>query len=163
MLSDGFQVIALFNANEHDQAIQRIGELSSTPHNDPIPSRIVEAYLHVELGRIALQDEHLDFGLEEIIPPTLHADDVASAVGHFTTAVNASSFFFGLSIHTKYEVFTELFGWDLKSLWEIANKQHCRALLLAGKHGEAFKSFYSMIDKCDEPTQASLRTWFTRL
>lgn len=157
------KVIALFNANEHDQAIQRIGELSSTPHNDPIPSRIVEAYLHVELGRIALQDEHLDFGLEEIIPPTLHADDVASAVGHFTTAVNASSFFFGLSIHTKYEVFTELFGWDLKSLWEIANKQHCRALLLAGKHGEAFKSFYSMIDKCDESTQASLRTWFTRL
>lgn len=77
MHSDGFQVIALFNANEHDQAIQRIWELSSTPHNDPIPSRIVEvcilprsvpgaaadniflrfahqAYLHVELGRIAL-------------------------------------------------------------------------------------------------------------
>lgn len=87
------KVIALFNVNEHDRAIQRIGELSSTPHNDPIPSRIVEAYLHVELGRIALQGENLDFVLEEIIPPKLHADDVASAVGHFTTAVNASSFF----------------------------------------------------------------------
>lgn len=140
MLSDGFQVIALFNANEHDQAIQRIRELSSTPHNDPIPSRIVEvsilprsvpgaaadnfflrfarqAYLHVKLGRFALQgepldlefqDEHLDIGLEEIIPPNLDADDVASAVGHFTTAVNASSYFFGLSIHTKYGVFTEV-------------------------------------------------------
>ncbi|KIK44029.1 hypothetical protein CY34DRAFT_11345 [Suillus luteus UH-Slu-Lm8-n1] len=94
VLSDGFQVIALFNANEHDQVIQRIRELSSTPHNDPIPSRIVEAYLHVKLGRFALQgepldlgfqDEHLDIELEEIIPPNLDADDVASAVGHFTS------------------------------------------------------------------------------
>lgn len=41
-LSYGFQVIALFNANKHDEAIQRIGELSSTLYNDPIPFRIVE-------------------------------------------------------------------------------------------------------------------------
>lgn len=131
MLSYDFQVIALFNANEHEQAIQRIRELSSTPHTDPIPFRIVEvsilprsvpgaatnkiflrfahqAYLHVELGRIALQDDVLNFGMHEIILPKLHADDVASAVDHFTTAVNASSFFFGLPIHTKYEVFIEV-------------------------------------------------------
>jgi len=55
-LSYGFQVIALFNANKHDEAIQRIGELSSTLYNDPIPFRIVEAYLHVKLGSIALDD-----------------------------------------------------------------------------------------------------------
>lgn len=151
------KVIALFNARRHDEAIQRIGELSqaSTLYNDPIPSRIVETYLHVELGSIALNNTI--FGP---VPP-LCPHKLASAIDHFTTAVSASSFFFGLPIHTKYEVFIELFGWDLKSLWETANKQLCHALLLAGEHRKAFKLFYSMIDKCDEPTKASLRTWFT--
>ncbi|KAG2055795.1 WD40 repeat-like protein [Suillus hirtellus] len=144
------KVIALFNANKHDEAIQCIGELSSTLYNDPIPFRIVEAYLHVKLGSIALDDTI--FGP---VPP-LCPHKVASAIDHFTTAVNASSFFFGLPIHTKYEVFIELFGWDLKSLWETANKQLCHALLLAGEHRKAFKLFYSMMDKCDEPTKASL-------
>ncbi|KAG2153794.1 uncharacterized protein EDB93DRAFT_1134838, partial [Suillus bovinus] len=151
------KIIALFNENEHDQAMQRIGELASTPCNDPIPSRIVEAYLHVKLGRTALRDYNSN------VKFPIQLQEIASAIDHLTTAVNASSFFFGLPIHTKYEVFIELFGWDLKSLWETANKQLCHTLLMAGKHGEAFELFYSMMDKCDESTKDSLRAWFTAL
>jgi hypothetical protein len=69
-----------------------------------------QAYLHVVLGKMALRDGEVpEFGTNEVIPlPELRAYNIVSAVDHFTAAVNASSFFFGSPIHTKYEVFTEV-------------------------------------------------------
>jgi hypothetical protein len=59
---------------------------------------------------MALRDGEVpEFGTNEVIPlPELRAYNIVSAVDHFTAAVNASSFFFGSPIHTKYEVFTEV-------------------------------------------------------
>jgi hypothetical protein len=35
----------------------------------------------------------------------------------------------------------KLFGWDLKSLWQTANKQYCVSLLREGRLGEALESY----------------------
>lgn len=88
------KAIALFNANEHEEAIQRVQDLAADfPDTDPLACRVVEAYLHVQLETIALDATH-------------HND----AVGHFTTAVKASAFFSQSPIHSMYEEFTVLFG-----------------------------------------------------
>jgi len=102
----------LFNANEHQEAILRIGELAACPNVDPVACRIVEvstmrsitlgscdlvdfahpfvhqAYLHVQLGNMALNGACYN-----------------KAVEHFTTAVNASTFFYKLPIHLMYDEF----------------------------------------------------------
>ncbi|KAG1731644.1 uncharacterized protein EDB91DRAFT_1153870 [Suillus paluster] len=62
-----------------------------------------------------------------------------------------------------YEEFVVLFGWDLKSLWQTANQQHCHALFLAGRIGAAVESYQSIIEKSDEATNGSLCAWFTAL
>jgi WD40 repeat protein len=141
------KAIALFNANEHEEAIQRVQELAADfPDTDPLACRVVEAYLHVQLGTIALDATHFN-----------------DAVGHFTTAVNASGFFSQSPIHSTYEEFTVLFGWDLESLWQTANKQQCVALIRAGRLGEALESYLSMMNASDETAKASLRAWFSTL
>jgi hypothetical protein len=39
----GFQAIALFNANEHEEAIQRVQELAADfPDTDPLACHVVE-------------------------------------------------------------------------------------------------------------------------
>ncbi|KIK37720.1 hypothetical protein CY34DRAFT_810102 [Suillus luteus UH-Slu-Lm8-n1] len=158
--------IALFSANEHRDAIMRIKELASTSSSDvdPIPCCIVEAYLRVQAGIIALNCKRYN-----------------EAIDQFTAAVNASKFFVKIEIHSKYEVFTEvgqyiqlefteftlncviwqLFGWDLKSLWQTTIQQRCLALLRANRHGEALEFFHSVMEKSDEITKASLRAWFS--
>ncbi|KAG1731641.1 uncharacterized protein EDB91DRAFT_1153807 [Suillus paluster] len=62
-----------------------------------------------------------------------------------------------------YEEFVVLFGWDLKSLWQTANQQHCCALFQAGRIGAATESYQSMMEKSDEATHISLCAWFTAL
>lgn len=138
--------IALFSANEHRDAIMRIKELACTSSSDvdPIPCCIVEAYLRVQVGIIALNCKRYN-----------------EAIDQFTAAVNASKSFVKIEIHSKYEVFTELFGWDLKSLWQITIQQRCLALLRANRHGEALEFFHSVMEKSDETTKASLRAWFS--
>jgi hypothetical protein len=56
--------------------------------------------------------------------------------------------------------FPQLFGWDLKSLWQTANQQHCYALFRAGSFGAAIESYNSIMDKIDEDMKADFRTWF---
>jgi tetratricopeptide (TPR) repeat protein len=138
--------IALFNANEHQEAILRIGELATCPNVDPVACRIVEAYLRVQLGNIALDGTRYN-----------------EAIEHFTAAVNASTFFYKLPIHLMYEEFVVLFGWDLKSLWQTANQQQCHALFRAGSFGAAIEVYQSIMDKIDDDMKASLRAWFTAL
>ncbi|KAG2054939.1 WD40 repeat-like protein [Suillus hirtellus] len=128
------------------KAILRIRELAASPDVDPVACRIVEAYLRVQLGNIALQGARYN-----------------EAVGHFTAAANASTFFYRLPIHLTYDEFVVLFGWDLKSLWQTANQQQCYALLRAGSFGAAIESYQSMMDKTDEDMKVDLRAWFTAL
>ncbi|KAG2351133.1 hypothetical protein BDR07DRAFT_1446605 [Suillus spraguei] len=140
------KAIALFNANEHQEAMSRIGELAACPNINPVACRIVEAYLRVQLGNIALDGVRYN-----------------EAVKHFTSAVNASTFFYKLPIHSTYDEFIALFGWDLKSLWLTANQQQCYALFRAGSSGAAIESYQSVMDKADEDVKADLRAWFTAL
>jgi hypothetical protein len=56
--------------------------------------------------------------------------------------------------------FSQLFGWDLKSLWQTANQRQCYALFRAGSFGAAIESYQSIMDKVDEDMKAGLRAWF---
>ncbi|KAG2130199.1 uncharacterized protein EDB93DRAFT_86559 [Suillus bovinus] len=138
------KAIALFNANEHQEAMLRIGELTASPDIDPIACRIVEAYLRVQLGNIALDGARYN-----------------EAVEHFTAAVNASAFFYKSPIHLTYDEFVALFGWNLKSLWQTANQQQCYALFRAGSFGAAIESYQSIMDKIDDDMKGNFRVWFT--
>ncbi|KAG0698212.1 WD40-repeat-containing domain protein [Suillus ampliporus] len=144
--TDGDSKIFLFliKANQHEEAIMRVQELAATPHADTLACHIVEAYLRVQLGTIALDSAR-------------HKE----AANHFTAAVNASASFSKSAIHSKYEEFTVLFGWDLKSLWQTANKQRCVALFRAGQVGAALESYRYMMDMSDEPTKAIFFSFFT--
>lgn len=56
-------------------------------------------------------------------------------------------------------VLVQLFGWDLKSLWQTANQQRCHALVRSGKVGAAFEAYRYMMEVSDEPTKAIFRAW----
>ncbi|KAG1784769.1 uncharacterized protein HD556DRAFT_1314791 [Suillus plorans] len=140
------QTIALFNANEHQEAILRIRELAASPDVDPVACHIVEAYLRVQMGNIALEGARYN-----------------EAVEHFTAAANASTFFYKSPIHVTYDEFVVLFGWDLKYLWQTANQQQCCAFFRAGSFVTAIESYQSIMDKVDEDRKADLRAWFAVL
>lgn len=55
----------------------------------------------------------------------------------------------------------QLFGWNLKSLWQTANKHRCEALLSAKKHEEALQSYQYMMNMSDETMKASCFDWST--
>jgi tetratricopeptide (TPR) repeat protein len=146
VLHCGFQAIALFNANEHQEALLRIGELAACPNVDPVACRVVEAYLRVQLGNIALDGARYN-----------------EAVEHFTAAANASTFFYKSPIHLMYDEFVALLGWDLKSLWHTANQQQCYALFRAGCFRAAVESYQFIMDKTDDNMKAGFRAGFTAL
>jgi hypothetical protein len=133
----------LFNANEHQEAMLRIGELATCPNVDSVACRVVEAYLRVQLGNIALDGARHN-----------------EAVQHFTAAVNASTFFYKTPIHVIYDEFVALLGWDLKSLWHTANQQQCYALFRAGSFRAAMESYQSTMDKTDDDMKAGLHAGF---
>jgi hypothetical protein len=98
------------------------------------------------------------------------------AADHFTAAINSGAFS-TKSTHEIYEDLivvrqddayiilfitehlTQLFGWDLKSLWGEALQKRCHALLRAGKFQDAVKSYRYMMDNIDEKTKASYLEW----
>ncbi|KAG1800323.1 uncharacterized protein HD556DRAFT_1524880 [Suillus plorans] len=137
------KAIALFNANQRDEAILRVQELATTrPSVNSLACGIVEAYLHVQVGMNALDDARHN-----------------EAAGHFTAAVNTIGFSSTSAIHSKYDIFVVLFGWDLKSLWLTAHQHWCRSLFLAGRFVEALRSYRHMINASDELTKASCLAW----
>ncbi|KAG2137114.1 uncharacterized protein EDB93DRAFT_1253728 [Suillus bovinus] len=139
------KAIALFNANQHEDAMRRVQEIAATcPDADVIVCRTVEAYLHVQLGIDVLDSARYD-----------------EAVDHFTTAINLGAFLPESINHSRYGDFTVLFGWDFRSLWQIANQKRCRALLHASRPREALKSYRYMMDTSDDATKASCVDWCT--
>ncbi|KAG2359671.1 hypothetical protein BDR07DRAFT_194888 [Suillus spraguei] len=137
------KAIALFNANEHEEAMMRVKELVAGHSVDPVACLVVEAYLQVQLGIFALDGKFYN-----------------EAVEAFTAAVKAGNSFADLPIHTMYEEFAVFFGWDLESLWQSANRQLCIALFRAGKYGKGLELYLSMMEASDEATKASTRAWF---
>lgn len=140
------KTVSLFIAGEHEEAMLRVGELAVSPNVDPVACRIVETYLRVRLGVIALENAHY-----------------SEAIDHFNVAINTSASFHHLEIHSTYGEFTMLFGWNLKLFWQNANKQLCKALIQAGRTGAAIEAFQSLMDKSDEAMKPSLRAWFSDL
>jgi hypothetical protein len=57
--------------------------------------------------------------------------------------------------------FTQLFGWDIESLWKTVNQKRCYALLWSGRFRDAVTSYHHMMDKSDRITQASCLDWST--
>ncbi|KAG2359619.1 hypothetical protein BDR07DRAFT_1378581 [Suillus spraguei] len=106
------KAMALFSADQHDEAMSLIKEVAATcPNTDPLARRVVETYLRVQLGINALDGARHD-----------------EAVDHFTAAVNSGAL---KTIHFMYDDLTVLFGWDLESLCFTAYKKRCQAFLLA--------------------------------
>ncbi|KAG2335872.1 hypothetical protein BDR05DRAFT_971370 [Suillus weaverae] len=139
------KAIALFNANQHEEAILRVQELATTrPNPNTLACNIVEAYLHVQMGINALDDARRN-----------------EAAGHFIAAVNAINFPSTSAIHSKYDIFVVLFGWDIKSLWRTAHQNWCHELLQAGRLPEAIKAYRYMMDRADEATKACCLDWST--
>ncbi|KAG0703056.1 hypothetical protein DFH29DRAFT_998842 [Suillus ampliporus] len=137
--------LLLIKADQHEEAMLRVQELATAcPNADVLACRIVEAYLCIQVGLNALDGARYD-----------------EAAGHFTAAVKNSAFSSKLAIHSKYEDFVVLFGWNLKSLWQTANQNRCLALLRVGRLGEALESHQYMMDMSDENTKASCLDWST--
>ncbi|KAG2053742.1 WD40 repeat-like protein [Suillus hirtellus] len=83
------KAIALFNANQHEEAILRVQELATTrPNPNSLACGIVEAYLHLQLGMNALDDARHN-----------------EAADHFAAAVNTIVFSSILAIHSRYDIF----------------------------------------------------------
>ncbi|KAG1789003.1 uncharacterized protein HD556DRAFT_1447277 [Suillus plorans] len=139
------KAIALFNANQRDEAILRVQELATTrPNPNSLACGIVEAYLHVQLGMNALADARHN-----------------EAANHFTAAMNTIGFSSMSAIHSRYDVFVVLFGWDLKSLWQTAHQNRCNVLLRAGRLPEAIEAYRYMMDRADEAMKARCIDWST--
>jgi len=188
LTSSCFQAISLFNANQHEEAMQRIQQLAvACPHVDALACRVVEvstsysieftliyshsffqtshqAYLHIQLGINALNDSYHD-----------------EAADHFTAAINTGMLMYNQVIRSQYEVFVvvrtydltenifhaptkcivQLFGWDLSSSWKTAHLNRCNALLRAGMLVEAHEAYRHMWNIFDENTKASCLDWST--
>jgi tetratricopeptide (TPR) repeat protein len=139
------KAIALFNANQCDEAILRVQELATTrPNPDSLACGIVEAYLHVQVGMNALDDARYN-----------------EATNHLTSAVKAIRFSSMSAIHSQYDVFVVLFGWNLESLWRTAHQNWCNALLRAGRLLEAIKAYRHMMNTADEIMKARCLDWST--
>ncbi|KAG1791546.1 uncharacterized protein HD556DRAFT_642316 [Suillus plorans] len=80
---------------------------------------------------------------------------------HFAVIINTIASTSQSAIHSTYEDFVVLFGWNLKELWQIASQRRCDALLRAGMPREAHESYRYMMDMSDEATKASCLDWST--
>ncbi|KAG2345791.1 hypothetical protein BDR05DRAFT_960065 [Suillus weaverae] len=136
------KAIALFNADQHDEAMLLIKELAAAcPTTDPLARRVVETYLRVQLGINAFDSACHD-----------------EAADHFTVAVNSGAFS-SKYFHFVYEDLTVLFGWDLESLCLTAHQKRCQAFLSAGKPDEALEAHQCMMDVIGGWTNANCLDW----
>ncbi|KAG2158177.1 uncharacterized protein EDB93DRAFT_1325352 [Suillus bovinus] len=137
--------IALFNADQHDEANILLKELvTGCPNADVLGCCVVQAYMRVQLGIKALDRAHHE-----------------EAANHFTVVLNSSVLSWSLPIYSMYEDLVVLFGWDFKSLRLIAHQKQCQAFFSTGKVHEALELHRSMMDNVHETTKASCLDWST--
>ncbi|KIK44827.1 hypothetical protein CY34DRAFT_594611 [Suillus luteus UH-Slu-Lm8-n1] len=135
------KAIALFNADQHEEAMLLVKLAAACPNTDILECRVVKTYLHIELGTKALGNARHD-----------------EAADHFTTAVNASALS-SIFIRQICEDLIVLFGWDLESLLLTAHQKRCQEFLSAGKLAEALEAHKYMMDAIDETAKASCLGW----
>ncbi|KAG2075585.1 hypothetical protein BDR04DRAFT_1149927 [Suillus decipiens] len=139
------KAIALFSADQHEEAMLLIKELAAAcPNADPLARRVVETYLRVQLGIKALDGSHYD-----------------EATDYFTAAITSGAFS-SKYIHQIYEDLIMLFGWDLESLCFTAHQKRCQAFLSAGKPDEALEAHKYVMDAMDESAKANCLDWSNR-
>ncbi|KAG1812741.1 hypothetical protein EV424DRAFT_76205 [Suillus variegatus] len=137
------KAIAFFNADQHNEAILLLKELTTgCPNTDVLACCVVQAYLGVQLGIRALDGARHE-----------------EAADHFAAILNSSALSWILPIHSMYEDLVVLFGWDLKSLQLTAHQKSCHAFLLAGKLQDAVRSYQDMMVNIDETTKADCLEW----
>ncbi|KAG2134884.1 uncharacterized protein EDB93DRAFT_1331178 [Suillus bovinus] len=136
------KAVALFNADQYDEANLLLKELASCPNADTLACCVVQAYLRVQLGIKALDGARHD-----------------EAVDHLTAALDCRDSLSKSNIHEIYEDLVVFFGWDLKCLWQKANQKRCDALLRAGKLQDALKSYQHVMASSDETTNADCFDW----
>ncbi|KAG2142888.1 uncharacterized protein EDB93DRAFT_597938 [Suillus bovinus] len=137
------KAVALFNADQHDEANLLLSELAAgCPNADTRACHIVQAYLRVQLGLKALDGAR-------------HTE----AAEHFTAALKSCALPSKSGIQEIYEDLVVLFGWDLQSLEQKAHQKRCHALLQAGKLQDAVNSYRYMMDNLDETTKADCLEW----
>ncbi|KAG2038335.1 hypothetical protein BDR03DRAFT_1010027 [Suillus americanus] len=83
------KAIALFNVNEHKEAMPLVEQLAADPNTDPLVCRVLEASLQVQLGTVAFEGANLN-----------------EAVNHFAAAVLASIFLATLAPPSACKAFT---------------------------------------------------------
>ncbi|KAG1766605.1 hypothetical protein EV702DRAFT_1282874 [Suillus placidus] len=135
------KAIALFSADQHEEAMLLVKELAAACPTSDLGCRVVETYLRVQLGINAFDDARHD-----------------EAADHFTAAVNSGAFS-SKDFHEIYEDLTVFFGWDLASLCLTAHQKRCQAFLSAGKPDEALKAHKYMMDVIDESAKANCLDW----
>ncbi|KAG2354882.1 hypothetical protein BDR07DRAFT_1427965 [Suillus spraguei] len=137
------KAIALLNADEHEEAMLLVNELTATGPNAVLLEGhcVTETYLRIKLGTKALSDARHN-----------------EAADHFTAAVNSSASISKYVLQA-YEDLTVLFGWDLESLYLTAHQKRCQAFLSAGKPHESFEAYLYMMDAIDESAKASCLDW----
>ena len=93
----GFQAIALFNANQHEDAMQRVQELAADcPNADALACRIVKVGImptrvHASLTLIFMNFAHQAYLHVQLGINALDGARHNEAAGHFTAAVNAGA------------------------------------------------------------------------
>ncbi|KAG1893489.1 uncharacterized protein F5891DRAFT_1282058 [Suillus fuscotomentosus] len=124
LLHPVFQVIALFNTDQHEEAMLLIKDLAAAyPNIDPLTRRVVETYLCE--SKLLMTCDHL-------------------------TAVVNSGAVSSKYIHFQYQDLTVLFGWDLESLLLMTHQKRCQAFLSTEIPGQdhdgydAEPNFYGM-------------------
>ncbi|KAG0693950.1 hypothetical protein DFH29DRAFT_367861 [Suillus ampliporus] len=137
------KAIALFGADQHEEALQLVQQLAAVcPNHNTLACCVVETYFCVQLGLNSLNGSRHD-----------------EAADHFTAAVNSIVFSPALDINYIYEDLVVLFGWDVNSLWKNAHRNRCDALCRAGRLDEALESYQYMMDILDVDTKASCLNW----
>ncbi|KAG2353083.1 quinon protein alcohol dehydrogenase-like superfamily [Suillus spraguei] len=123
------KAIALFGADQHDEASLLLKELTTACPNADTRSVIVQAYLHVQLGIKAL-----------------HGARYNEAAEHFTAAINCSTLSSKLDMHHIYE---DLSWWWLQSslVFHSAFTEKCSARCLTkGDAALAARNYESAIE-----------------
>ncbi|KAG2738605.1 WD40 repeat-like protein [Suillus brevipes Sb2] len=151
------KAIALFNADQQEEAMLLVKELAVVcPNADILGCRVVETYLHVQLGTKAS-----------------HHDEAAD---HFITAVNAGALssefiqtYEDLTVVRQNDIariilvinkcFIQLFCWDLQALCLTAHQKRCQAFFSAGKPDKALEAHNYMMDTINESAKASCLVW----
>jgi hypothetical protein len=106
-----FQAIALFNANQDEEALLLVQELAARPNADPLACHVVEvSIMYLIKPGFVCSSHFLRFAHQACLRLQLGkiAMDGArhrEAAVHFTAAVHASTSFAKLDIHSMYEDF----------------------------------------------------------